>query len=85
MSDDGEWPEFIGTADAINGIVEFSGNKLFRKPASIDLIRAMHKLCPSAHKKQRKTNFGRQRGLALPPLERSREEFERYIGGAIQW
>jgi hypothetical protein len=85
MSDGGEWPEFIGTADTIEGIVEFSGNKLFRKPAAIDLIRAMHKLCPSSHKKQRKTDFGRQRGLALPSLERAREEFERYIGGAIEW
>ena len=85
MSDDGEWPEFISTADAIEGIVEFSGNKLFRKPAAIDLIRSMQKLCPSAHKKQRKTASGRQRGLALPSLEQSREEFERYIGGSIEW
>jgi len=85
ISDGGAWPEFIGTADAIEDIVELSGNKLFRKPAAIDLIRAMHKLCPSSHKKQRKTNSGRQRGLALPSLERSREEFERYIGGAIEW
>ena len=58
---------------------------MFRKPAAIDLIKAMHKLCPSSHKKQRKTNFGRQRGLALPSLERAREEFDQYIGGAIEW
>lgn len=35
--------------------------------------------------KQQQSGNSRHRGLALPPLERARIEFETYIGGSVQW
>lgn len=79
------WPDFISTEDAIVGIVEVSGGKLYRKPAAIEVVQALLKLCPGARKKQVQLNYARQRGLSLPPLAQAREEFEQYIGGKVTW
>jgi hypothetical protein len=86
ISDGGEWKDFIGTGDAIEDIVKVSGNRLFKKPIAADLIRTMRDICPSAQQDQRRiSKYHRTRGLALPPLEVAREEFEQYIGGSIEW
>jgi hypothetical protein len=45
----------------------------------------MAQLCPSARKHQLGTRLGRNRGLKLPCLDQARQEFERYIGGKVDW
>jgi hypothetical protein len=86
-SDDGEWPDFISTDEAIEGVMETSGGRLYKKPAAIDVRRTFKKICPSASVKQQKTRVSsqRQRGYALPSVEQARKEFEQYIGGKISW
>ncbi|SFL29019.1 hypothetical protein SAMN05216302_105411 [Nitrosomonas aestuarii] len=74
-SDDGRWPDFIATITAINGVVEVSGGKIYKKPISNEFIETMKKLCPSAKQKQKQDNFQRHRGLELPPLNQARFEY----------
>jgi hypothetical protein len=85
LSADGGWSDFIQTSAIIAGVVELSGNRLYKKPAAIDVQREMAQLCPSASKHQLGTRLGRNRGLKLPCLDQARQEFERYIGGAVDW
>ena len=85
VDEDDKWPEFIGTRDSIDRIVKLAGKKLYKEPTPLIFKKAMRELCPSAKNDQQNTGFGsRQRGLALPPLERCRKEFEAHIG-AIDW
>lgn len=80
-----DWPSFISTAEAIEGVMNVTGSKIFRKPTANDIIDAIKMLCPSVVNKQQQSGNSRHRGLALPPLERARIEFETYIGGSVQW
>jgi len=82
---EGIWPDFIMTSAIITGVIELAGNKLYKKPAAIDVQREMAQLCPSATKHQQGTRLGRNRGLKLPSLEQARLEFEQYIGGKVEW
>jgi hypothetical protein len=83
--ENGTWPDFISTLDAQNGIIEVSGGKVYQKPAAINVVQSMVKLCPSARSQQRQTKYDRHRGFALPSLQQARSEFEQYIGGPIDW
>lgn len=86
LSVDGDWPAFISTADCIKDIWEMTGGKSFKKPAAIDVVQALLKLCPSAISKQQNDSMGvRKRGLALPSLDQARAEFDKYIGGSVNW
>lgn len=85
LSVDGDWPEFISTSDCIADIWEMNGGKSFKKPAAIDVVQALVKLCPSAVSKQQNDGLGRKRGLVLPSLAQARIEFDHYIGGAVNW
>lgn len=85
LSCDGGWTNFIQTSSIIAGVVELSGNKLFKKPAAIDVQREMAQLCPSASKHQQGLRLDRSRGLMLPSLYQARQEFEYYIGGKVEW
>ncbi|MDP3818296.1 MAG: DUF5906 domain-containing protein [Methylotenera sp.] len=80
-----DWPSFISTAEAIEGVMNVTGSKIFRKPTANDIVDAIKMLCPSVVNKQQQNGNSRHRGLALPPLERARIEFETYIGGSVQW
>jgi hypothetical protein len=85
-NDDNEgWPDFIATSSIIELSMELSGGRIHRKPAAIEVAQEMKMLCPSANKKQQQKGYDRARGFSLPPLEQARAEFERYIGGAVQW
>jgi hypothetical protein len=79
------WSDFMMTSSIISGVVELAGNKLYKKPSAIDVLREMSQLCPSATKHQQGSRSGRNRGLKLPILEQARLEFEQYIGGKIDW
>lgn len=79
------WPSFIGTRAAIDDIVQMAGGKLHQKPSAADVIREMHKLCPSAKQGQKDGDFGRTRGLSLPDIAQARVEFEKHIGGPVEW
>ena len=83
-SDAAKWLDFIATEDAIEVVVN-SGARIYQKPSPIEFNAAMRELCPSAKKVQRKGQYSRQRGLALPPLDQCREEFEAYLGSKIDW
>jgi len=85
FSEEGKWPDFISTSDIIDNVIEFTGGKIYRKPTPIDVNKALNKLCPSAPKKQLQAQYQKKRGFALPSLEQARQEFESYIGGAINW
>ena len=65
--------------------MDVTGGKLFRKPSTQDIVKALKKLCPSAVSGQKDAGFGRKRGLELPPLEQARAEFDRFIGAAVTW
>ena len=83
---DGEsWPDFVATLDAITGICELNGGRMYRKPSPQDVVKVMMRLCPSATAGQQDTNLGRKRGLKLPPLEQARADFNQYIGGMCKW
>lgn len=82
---EGGWPEFISTEGAITSIWEMAGGKMHKKPAPMDVVQALIKLCPSAEKAQKKEALSRQRGLSLPTLQQARAEFEQYIGGKVNW
>ncbi len=85
LTGEGRWSDFIQTSSIIRGVVELSGNRLYKKPAAIDVQREMAQLCPGASKHQQSTSLGRSRGLQLPVLDQARQEFERYIGGKVDW
>ena len=42
------WPDFVSTADAINGIMDAAGGRIYRKPSPRNVVQEMKKLCPSA-------------------------------------
>lgn len=83
--DSESWPKFIATHTAIEQVMEVAGGRMYRKPTSIDVVRTIKKLCPSASNAQRTESMVRQRGLDLPPLAQARAEFEAYLGGSVPW
>jgi hypothetical protein len=85
ITGEGKWSDFIMTSAIIHGVSELAGKRLFKKPGAIDVLHEMAQLCPSATKHQQGSRLGRNRGLKLPSLEQARLEFERYIGGKIEW
>ncbi|SFM78280.1 Primase C terminal 2 (PriCT-2) [Nitrosomonas nitrosa] len=85
FGDDASWPDFISTQTIISLSIELSGKRVHRKPDAKDVANEMKKLCPSACRKQQQEGYSRARGYSLPPLVQARAEFERYIGGKIDW
>lgn len=81
----GGWPEFISTMNAIQGVVDVSGHRLYKKPSAIDMARAIKELCPNAKQDQLTINKSRKRGFILPDLSQARADFEAYIGGGVKW
>ncbi|MHB8056830.1 MAG: primase-helicase family protein [Desulfuromonadaceae bacterium] len=79
------WPDFIGTQEVIEGINAVNGGRMHKKPSAIIISQALQKLCPSAKSHQMQTTFGRHRGYLLPSLQQARAEFEKYIGGVVEW
>lgn len=80
------WPEFISTQEAIEGIIEVNGGRMHKKSSAIIIAQALQKLCPGAKQHQQQVHFsGRHRGYLLPSLQQARDEFEKYIGGAVEW
>jgi hypothetical protein len=80
-----EWTDFLSTDEAIKGVMETAGGKVFRKPNANEVIKVLMKICPSASKGQKNVENVRRRGLKVPPLQQARIEFEKYIGGAVNW
>ncbi len=85
LSGQDSWPEFISTADAITGIIEVNGGRMHKKPSAIIISQAMVKICPGAKSHQMQSHFSRHRGYLLPSLQQARAEFERYMGGVVDW
>jgi hypothetical protein len=83
--DDDRWPEFVSTVDAVEGIMDVAGGRVYRKPGPRNVVQEMKKLCPSAKQWQKQSMGSRHRGLILPPLEDARTEFEQYLDGTIEW
>ena len=80
-----EWDEFLGTSEAIEGIVEVNGVRIHKRPSAITVSQALQKMCPGAKSHQKNYQGGRHRGYLLPTLQQGREEFEQYIGGVLDW
>jgi len=80
-----QWPEFLSTLAAIQGVITVSGGRFYRKPAAIDMAKAIKEMCPSARQEQVTTQGSRKRGFVLPELEQARSDFDRYIGGKVAW
>lgn len=85
LSENVNWLDFVATTDAIAGILELSGGRMYRKPSGTDIKQILGKICPSAQYAQKQTQFGRHRGFSLPSLQQCRAEFEVYIGDTVQW
>jgi hypothetical protein len=79
------WPEFISTLEAIQGVIDVSGGRLYKKPSALDMARAIKELCSSAKPVQVTINSNRKRGFSLPTLAQARAEFEAYIGSEVNW
>ena len=80
-----EWPEFLSTDAAIDGIMNTAGGKIHKKPSANDVVKTLMRICPSIIKRQRKVDGNRRRGLVIPSLQQARAEFEQYIGGPVDW
>jgi hypothetical protein len=80
-----EWPDFISTLEAIEGVLDVAGGKIYKKPSAIDMAKSLKELCPSANHIQKTVKSTRCRGFALPDLATARAEFEAYIGAACSW
>ena len=79
------WPAFISTHTAIEGVMNVTGGRAYRKPTTNDIVDSIKRLCPSAVNKQSQSGKVRHRGLGLPTLEQARQEFETYIGDSVPW
>jgi len=79
------WPGFISTQDAIDGIIEVNGGRMHKKPSALIIAQALHKICPSAKQHQQQERYDRHRGYLLPSLQQARAEFALYIGGVVEW
>jgi len=85
LGEDRDWSDFVSTADIIAGVTQVAGRKLYQIPIATEVIKEMSKLCPSTEKKQTQKKYSKKRGLSLPSLEQARAEFEKYIGGKVDW
>ncbi len=85
ISEHPEWADFIATRAIIESAVEHYGGKIHRKPSDVEVVAIMKRMCPSVTNDQKQTTLGRHRGLNLPDLQTARQEFEKYIGGAVPW
>jgi hypothetical protein len=85
FEDEERWQEFISTENAIEGIMDVAGGRIYRKPGPRDVVQEMKKLCPSAVHTQKQTMRNRHRGFILPSLQQARAEFDQYMGGTIEW
>jgi hypothetical protein len=83
--EDTGWCDFIGTLDAIQGVINVSGGRFYKKPSAIDMARALKEMCPSAQQIQGTIDKKRKRGFILPNLAQARADFDAYIGGKVQW
>ena len=85
-------PTFIPTACLVNEYVSFNKNAArYETVQSSDVMIAVKKLCPSAAPGRQlwsENKFGpksQKRGIQLPDLLTARADFEKVMGGAIQW
>ena len=83
---------FIPTSDLVRHYTTFNKNaQRHQTVQSGDVLSTIQKLCPAAVSARQlchqggQTNKVQKRGLQLPDLATARFEFERVIGGAIQW
>ncbi len=83
---------FIPTSDLVRHYTTFNKNaQRHQTVQSGDVLSTIQKLCPSAVSSRQlfqqsgQANKVQKRGLQLPDLATARSEFERVIGGAIQW
>jgi hypothetical protein len=86
VDDDGrQWTDFLSTENAIDGIMNTAGGRIYKKPTAKEVVKTLKKICPSIIQDQRKVGSKRPRGLVLPSLKQARIEFEQYIGGPVDW
>jgi hypothetical protein len=83
-----EWEneQFLATRTLLDQYELFTkGTRSYRAVGSHDLGDALRRLCPSARSERRQVGGKRQHGYFIPSLEIARAEFEKHIGGNVEW
>ncbi len=78
---------FIPTATLISNYTDFDKRaEWYRKVQQDALEREFNRLCPSArYDRHQDKHHGQRRGWWLPDLITARREFEKFIGGSVDW
>lgn len=77
---------FVSTATMTIGWKAYSGAvRQFTPPQEGEIHEALSRLCPSANKTRKQINGCQHRGHDLPALPDARAEFEKIMGGKIEW
>lgn len=78
--------QFVGTTTLLHMWQDHFKGHRSHAPAQLREIReAMSRICPSAKYKRQLRGTKQQRGFDLPTLTRARSEFEKFLGGPIDW
>lgn len=81
-----DWPDFISTLSIRDRFKDAThGLRTYKQVTDRDIRGWMRKLCPSAKNEQGKEGLHRRRGFKLPVLAIARQEFEKFIGDAVDW
>lgn len=87
----GEWPDTIATNRLRDALRRWVGNRNIkgRLPNDVNFGKILHQMAPSFEKKKigmRKVESGdTSYAYFRAPLEKLRQEFDRYIGGEVPW
>jgi hypothetical protein len=87
----GEWPDTIATNRLRDALRRWVGNRNIkgRLPNDVNFGKILHQMAPSFEKKKigmRKVESGdTSYAYFKAPLEKLRQEFDRYIGGDVPW
>lgn len=77
---------FVSTDDMLDLYRAFTlGSRTHQPATSSDLAVMLNRLCESARKCRRTTQGESRRGYDLPMLKTARANFEKAIGGAVDW
>lgn len=85
----GTWsgPCFLSTESMMDAWKNYErGQRLYAPQQESEIHEALKRLCPSAEPDRKKIrNLPQKRGFQLPALPVARAEFERSVGGAVEW
>jgi hypothetical protein len=79
-------PFFLSTEEMFGGWRKYErGQKQFATRQERDLHSGLKKLCPSVSKTRHAGHGNQKRGYKLPALPVARADFEKVMGGKVQW